>query len=423
MSNNTLIKNYKPRIVDKTIEKHLGIFGAICVKGPKWCGKTYTSSIHANSVFSLEQEHQRELGKTAINLIISGDTPHLIDEWQEIPAIWDYVKHEVDIRKTPGQFILTGSSTPRQNPPKHSGAGRIGNIYMHTMSLWESGNSSGALSLEDLCNHKFSYQSTGKVDLNDLIYYSIRGGWPALIDKDYDYIKASLSAYIDQTVSSINHNITRPIDKHKLRLFLRSLARNESTTVSINTLSSDVESSNHKPIDTDTVSRYLSLLDDLFLTENQPPFYPSIRSSIRVKQLNKRHFCDPSLVCSLLSLTDKKLLNDLNTFGFIFESLCERDLKIYAESFGASLYHYRDYLNNEIDAVIELPDGRWCAFEIKLGFNKVDDAARSLLKIKKQLEENNVTPPDVLCVICGMSEYAYQRDDGVYVVPITALKN
>ena len=423
MSENLTIKNYRPRVVDKTLEKYLGIFGAICIKGPKWCGKTYTASVHAKSCFSLEQESQNLLGSTSLKFVVDGDTPRLIDEWQELPSIWDYIKRGVDIRNTPGQFILTGSSTPRQSQPRHSGAGRIGNIYMHTMSLWESGDSSGDVSLEDLCNHKFSSKNTGNVDLNDLIYYSIRGGWPALLDKDYEHISYSLSSYIEQTISSVVRGITRPIDKNKFKLFLHSLARNESTTASINTISSDIASSNHKPIGADTTSRYLSLLDDSFLTENQPPFYPSIRSSLRIKQLPKRHFCDPSLVCSLLSLTDKKLLNDLNTFGFIFEALCERDLKIYAESFGASLYHYRDYMNNEIDAVIELPDGRWCAFEIKLGFNKVDAAAQSLLKIKNQMIANNLTPPDVLCVICGMSEYAYQRDDGVYVVPITALKN
>ena len=212
-------------------------------------------------------------------------------------------------------------------------------------------------------------------------------------------------------------------DSTKMRLLLRSLARNESTTVTKSTLKKDVKEIDSEDIDIDTITTYLDVFKRLFLTDNQEPFATQIRSSVRVKQAEKRHFSDPSLACALLKATPERLLNDLQTLGFLFEALCERDLKIYAESFGAHLYHYQDYNNKEIDAVIELDNGNWCAFEIKLGANQIDEAAKNLLGIKRSIDEVGGTPPSVMCVICGLSNAAYQREDGVFVVPITALKN
>ena len=266
---------------------------------------------------------------------------------------------------------------------------------------------------------------TGEADLKKLIELIIRDGWPgslglsqkqaALLPTEY------LNAVIDDDVYRID-GIKR--DTSKMRLLLRSLARNESTTVTNKTLMKDIKSVDDVEIDSNTVSAYLDIFRRLFITDNQPPFSTGIRSSIRIKQAEKRHFSDPSLACALLKATSVSLLNDLETLGFLFEALCERDLRIYAESFGANLYHYQYYRNQEIDAVIELPDGRWCAFEIKLGANQIDAAAANLIGIQKQIAaDTNGMAPAVLCVLCGMANAAYRRTDGVFVIPITALKD
>ena len=292
------------------------------------------------------------------------------------------------------------------------------------MSLYESGDSCGIVSLEKLCHGEVTTAMTGEVDLTKLIELIIRGGWPGSLGlplKQATLLPAEyLNAVIDDDVYRID-GIRR--DTQKMRLLLRSLARNESTTVTNRTLMRDIKAVDDEDIDGETVSAYLDIFKRLFITDNQPPFAAGIRSSVRIKQAEKRHFSDPSLACALLRATPAGLIGDLETLGFLFEALCERDLCIYAESFGANLYHYQDYQNQEIDAVIELADGQWCAFEIKLGANQIDTAAENLLKIKRQIEEDpRGKPPAVLCVLCGMSNAAYRRADGVFVVPITALK-
>jgi predicted AAA+ superfamily ATPase len=422
-------QNYKPRIIDKQVEEYLQTFGAICIEGPKWCGKTWTSSYHANSKFFLADPsgnfQNRKLAEIDPNTVLEGAAPRLIDEWQEYPPLWDAVRYKVDQSAQKGQFILTGSATPNHKGILHSGAGRIAKLRMRTMSLYESGDSSGQISLEALCNGTLTPAMTGEVDLKNLINLIIRGGWPgslglplkqaALLPQQY------LQAVLDDDVYRID-DVKR--NTQKMRLLLMSLARNESTTATNTLLKSDIKEKDGQDIDANTVTAYLDIFKRLFLTDNQPPFAPNVRSSVRVKQAEKRHLADPSLACALLKLTPAALLNDLETLGFMFEALCERDLRIYAESFGANLYHYQDYKNREIDAVIELPDGNWCAVEIKLGANQIDQAAANLLKIKRVFEEDSKSvPPSVLCVLCGLSNAAYKREDGVFVVPITALKN
>ena len=422
-------QEYKERIIDKKVDEYLAAFGAVCIEGPKWCGKTWTSSYHCKSEIYIGDPagnfQNRHLAEIAPELVLEGETPRLIDEWQEMPPLWDAVRYKVDETHRKGQFILTGSATPNHKGILHSGAGRIGRLRMRPMSLYESGDSSGSVSLEKLCSGEIKPSMTGTVDLRELIKLIIRGGWPgslglpleqaALLPAEY------LNAVIDDDVYRID-GVRR--DTSKMRLLLRSLARNESTTVSNKTLVRDIKAIDDEDIDADTVASYLDILKRLFITDNQPPFASNIRSSVRVKQSEKRHLADPSLACALLKATAEGLLNDLETLGFLFEALCERDLRIYAESFGGSLYHYQDYNNNEIDAVIEMPDGNWCAFEIKLGANQIDAAAASLLKIQRQTAEFlGGKPPSVLCVICGMANAAYKRPDGVFVVPPTALKN
>ena len=359
------------------------------------------------------------------DLVLNGETPRLIDEWQEVPALWDAVRHRVDQTGEKGQFILTGSATPNHKGIMHSGAGRIARIKMRPMSLYESGNSSGDVSLEDLCRDKLTPVMTGEVNLMDLIGYIIKGGWPGNLNAPIDQAALLPIQYIDAIIDDDVYRIDGlKRNKEKMKLLLRSLARNEATTVTNVSLAKDMKEMDDTEIDKDTVAEYLDIFQRLFITDNQPPFSTNIRSSVRVKQAEKRHFCDPSLACALLKATPEMLINDLRTLGFLFEALCERDLKIYAESFGASLYHYQGYDSKEIDAVIELNSGDWCAFEIKLGANQIDEAAKNLLDINQKIKNDpKGRPPKVLCVICGLANAAYKRPDGVYVVPITALKN
>lgn len=421
-------KGYRPRIIDNKIEEYLGVFGALCIEGPKWCGKTWTSSFHSRSEIYLGDPagnfQNRNLAELSPDLVLQGETPRLIDEWQEVPPLWDAVRFHVDQSSEKGLFILTGSSTPNHKGILHSGAGRIARIRMRPMSLYESGNSSGMVSLGDLCADRMESVMTGEVRLTDLIGYILRGGWPASLGLSIKEASLLPQQYLDAIVDDDVYRIDGvKRDTTKIRLLLRSLARNESTTATNRSLKNDVKEKDDEDIDVDTIASYLDIFSRLFLIENQQPFSSKIRSSVRVKQAEKRHFADPSLAAALLGATEEKLLGDLNTLGFLFEALCERDLRIYTDAFGGQLYHYQDYQNREVDAVIQLPGGEWCAFEIKLGANQIDEAAAVLVKLKNDIaKEPGGIPPKVLCVVCGMSNAAYKRADGVYVVPITALR-
>lgn len=421
-------EKYIPRIIDASVEQYLAAFGAVCIEGPKWCGKTWTSSFHCNSEFYVgnpENNFQnRALAEMSPALVLEGETPRLIDEWQEVPPLWDAVRFTVDQRGRKGQFILTGSATPKRKGVLHSGAGRIGKLRMRPMSLYESGDSSGKVSLQELCEGKLTPAITGEVDLRTLARLIVRGGWPGNLGTDDADVSLLPNEYLDAVIDDdVNRVDETRRDSRKIRLLLRSLARNESTTATNRTLKNDIKEIDDEDIDVETVASYLDIFNRLFLTDNQPPYATKLRSSVRVKQAEKRHFCDPSLACALLKATPAKLIGDLETFGFLFEALCERDLKIYAESFGAALYHYQDYAGNEIDAVIELPDGGWCGIEIKLGANKIDEAAENLVHIREKIIKDGGKAPSALIVLCGLTSAAYRRPDGVYVVPLTALKS
>ena len=423
------IKNYKKRIVDDKIEKYLQLFGAICIEGPKYCGKTWAGRYHANSESLLytktgDASNIVELAKISPKIILEGEKPKLIDEWQEATNLWDEIRYDVDRTGLKGQYILTGSSTPQRGGISHSGAGRFGKIQLRTMSLFESGDSTGSISLKDICDGKEISMALEDVDLRHLANLIIRGGWPGNLGYSSNDSIRIIREYIELIINDDLYRLDGVNrDKHKVKLLLKSLARNESTTVSNATIRKDIKEIDNEDIDIDTVSAYLNALDKLFLLDNDEPFSTNVRSSVRVKQSEKRHFADPSIACAILNLNEEKLINDLKTFGFMFESMVERDLKIYADSFDAKCYHYQDYLNREIDMVIELEDGRWCAFEIKLGVNAIDSAAKNLVNIKESIIKENGKAPSILCVICGMTNAAYIREDGVYVVPITALKN
>lgn len=424
-----VINNYKKRIIDEKIARYLRLFGAICIEGPKYSGKTWTARYHAKSeallyVNTATGFNDLELAKMSPQVILEGEKPKLIDEWQEATNLWDEIRYDVDRTGLKGQYILTGSSTPKRDGISHSGAGRFGKIYMRTMSLYETGDSTGDISLKDICEGKFIDKATGKVELRNLARLIIRGGFPGNINYSANDAKEVVNEYINLIIDDDLYRldgINR--DKHKVRLLLKSLARNESTTVTNNTLKNDIKEIDNEDIDIDTLSSYLNAFDRLFLLDNDEPFSTNIRFSVRVKQAKKRHFADPSMACALLNLTEDKLINDLETFGFLFESLVIHDLKVYVDSFNAKCYHYQDYQNKEIDQVIELEDGSWCAFEIKLGANQIDNAAKNLINIRDSILKENGKAPSVLCVVCGLATAAYKRPDGVYVVPITALKN
>ena len=423
------IENYKKRIADDKIEHYLKLFGAISIEGPKYCGKTWAGRYHSNSEILLhkttgEKSNNVELAKMSPSIVLEGEKPRLIDEWQEATNLWDEIRIDVDKSGLKGQYILTGSSTPNRKGIAHSGAGRYGKIHLRTMSLYESGDSIGVISLGDLCNNKFKGKATGEVDLRNLARLIIRGGWPANLEYSAKDASEAIEEYINLIIDDDLYRLDGVNrDKHKVKLLLKSLARNESTTVSNMTLKKDIKKIDNEDIDIDTVASYLNALDKLFLLDNDEPFSTNIRSSVRVKQSEKRHFADPSIACSLLNIKEEdKLINDLETFGFLFEAMVERDLKVYSDSFNAKCYHYQDYQDKEIDSVIELENGKWCAFEIKLGANQIEKAANDLLNLKKQIENEKGKAPSVLCVICGLTNAAYQRPDGVYVVPITALK-
>ncbi len=420
-------KKYLPRIIDKSVKSYLATFGAVCIEGAKWCGKTWTANFHSESSVYLGDPagnfQNKALAKLDPNIVLTGEKPRLLDEWQEVPELWDAVRFEVDKTSQKGQYILTGSATPTQKGVLHSGAGRIATLKMRPMSLFESNDSSGKVSLQAICSEQYHNVVTKQPNLVDIVRLIIRGGWPgSLAAKQSEYLTLS-KAYID---ALINHDIYRleGINRNaqKMNLLLRSLARNISTTASINTLKNDIKNVDETTLDNDTISLYLTLFERLFIIDNQPAFASNIRSSTRIKKAEKRHFVDPSLACALLNTSEAMLINDLNTLGFLFESLCVRDLRIYAESFNANLFHYQDYQNDEIDAVIELQNGDWVALEIKLGANQIDTAAKSLLKIRDKIKNAGGKPPKVLCVVCGICRAVYLREDGVYVVPITALK-
>ena len=422
-------EGYRPRLVDEQIEHYLRLFGAVCVEGPKYCGKTWASRSHSSSAYMVGDPsnnfQNRRFAEMEVTVTLSGEAPHLIDEWQDVPGIWDAVRTEVDKTVSCGRYILTGSSTPRRKGVMHSGAGRIGDLRMRTMSLFESGDSEGRVSLRSMFDGSFQNSfSQGETELRRLADLVVRGGWPQYVGYAPDDAQIAIRSYMDRIVKDASSLDGRRLSEDRMRMLLRSLSRNESTVASARTLIDDMRKYDDEEPDQKTVSTYWDALDRVFMIEDQPAFNPNVRSSVRVGKKPKRHLTDPALAVAAMGLDTGMLLEDLNTLGFLFEALCERDLQIYAQADGGSLSHYRDSDGREIDAVVEMPSGRWGAFEIKLGANQIDAAADNLLSISDYLVEKGVRrPPSVLAVICGKETSAYRRPDGVCVVPITSLRN
>ena len=419
------IDEYRPRLIDKRLDFYLSTFGAVCLEGPKWCGKTWTSTVHSKSAFFVgdpaDNFANRQLAQLDVNKALEGTVPHLIDEWQEVPAIWDAVRYSVDQQTEVGRYILTGSSTPQNKGVLHSGTGRIACLSMHPMSLWESGDSSGLVSLSDVCNGRdIGVQNMECPTVDRLVSLVVRGGWPGALGKSDSQAMAIPREYVENVIRiDVQKLDDVERDPVKVRKCLRSLARNESTTVSTATIRSDIAEFDDTSMGINTVTGYLSAFKRLFLTHDTEPFSPFLRSPTRIKQQVKRRFCDPSIAAALLGATPAMLLRDLRTFGFLFESLAVRDLEIYAESQDARLYHYQDYDNDEFDAVLQFADGTWSAFEVKFNPADVDAAASDLVRIAAKFSNN---PPRSLAVIVGKQGIAHRRKDGVYVLPLVALR-
>ena len=418
---------YKSRLVDSIIAEKLRLFGAVVIIGPKWCGKTTTAEQFCKSAIYMQDpdnsKRYHEIASLHMSLLLEGENPRLIDEWQVMPSIWDMVRSSVDESMgAKGLYILTGSALPPQRDTsargaiRHTGAGRIGRLHMSTMTLFETGESSGEVSLGDLFEGRPVQGQMRTVRLSELVRYIIRGGWPGNIGSadpslvPRDYVELVWTSEIDRMDGP-------KADKAKFRRLLYSLARNESTVCSLSTLARDA-GLDGKKLDEATVSSYLTMLSDLNLLDDQGAFSPSFRSRTRLKIGSKRHFADPSIAAAIVGAGEDSLIKDLQFLGFLFESLVEHDLRIYAGQYGGKLWHYQDYDNDEVDAVIELADGRFGLVEIKLGFSQVvDEAAKNLSKVAAKLERT----PSFLAVVSGTAPAPITRRDGIHVIPLTSL--
>lgn len=417
---------YLPRVVDNEIDELMEIMGAVLIEGCKWCGKSTTGAHHAKSIIEFQNPDRKqeydEIKNTRPSLFLVGDKPRMFDEWQMYPVVWDSIRTDVDHSGLKGEYILTGSAKPSEGETMHTGTGRISRVLMRPMSLFESGESTGAVSFNDILNGK-DISGVSKLSLEDIASVIVRGGWPAAIfvesDAKYRFAKEYVKSLIHEEVKNIDGVETNP---EKMQNVLRSLARNISTQVSNSTIEGDIKNSFDDDISRPTLSDYLNTLEKLFVIEDVNVTNLNFRSKYALRTKPKKYFVDPSIATAILDIKPTDLINDLNTFGFMFESLCMRDLKIYTQSYGGSITFYRDEKDFEVDAIFRSPNGKWGAIEIKLGAGYIDDAANNLLKFKEKVATEECGEPAFLMVLTG-TNYSYRRDDGIYVVSIGTLKN
>jgi uncharacterized protein len=413
---------YQARVVDGELRQRLRTSGAVLIDGPKACGKTETArQVAASEVLLDVDEGARAAVAVDPSLVLAGDTPCLIDEWQVAPRIWNHVRRAVDERKEPGQFVLAGSAVPADDATRHSGAGRISRLRMRPMSLFESGLSDGSISLRDLLEGGKAKSGDRDVALADLTEAIARGGWPALRELPVEAAMEGVADYLEEICrTDINRVDGVHRDPTRVRRFLRSLARNVATHVAMTTLAADTTESGDNPLKKHTVGEYLSALQRLFIVEDQPPWEPHLRSRSILRKSPKRHFVDPSLAASALGKDPPALLRDLNLLGFLFESLVVRDLRIYSQAKRGEVRQFLDNKGLEVDAIVE-SHGSWGAFEVKLGGeDPIEEAAANLLKFASEIDTQHSGEPSALGVIVA-GGYGYTREDGVQVIPITAL--
>ena len=417
---------YLPRIADKVLDGALESSGAVLIEGPKWCGKTRTAQEKSKSaLFMQDPDHTSSYLKAADtkpSLLLKGETPRLIDEWQLAPVLWDAVRFAVDQRRERGQFILTGSAVPMDNAARHTGTGRISRMLMRPMTLFESMESNGLVSLKDLFDGTTDGDCISELTIEDLAFALARGGWPESVGEKSSVALRQVYNYVEAV---INIDISRVDDVEKnparVRALMRSLARNVSTMANITTIQNDL-AGDKETISNKTISSYMNALRRIFVVEDLPAWSPAMRSKTTIRTSPKRQYTDPSIAAAVLRATPGSLLHDFNTFGLLFESLCIRDLRVYAQAIDGEVFHYRDKSGLEADAIIHLKDGRWGAVEVKMGVSEIETAAKSLMTLRDKVNVDKMREPSLLMVLTA-TDYGYRRKDEVYVVPIGCLRD
>ena len=424
------MKEYKKRIADGLLTDKLEEKGAVIIEGPKWCGKTTTAMQVARSVIRMDEPMKREeniqMSEIDPARLLAGETPRLIDEWQIAPKIWDAARYEVDMRDEEGQFILTGSAVPIDSDEmKHSGTGRFTWLMMRPMSLFESMESNGEVSLEELFSSPESISGKNDMDIDRLAYLICRGGWPRAIDMKERPALAQATDYYEAVVKSdINRADGVSKNPERVRKLMRSYARNQGAQVPGTLIRDDIASNDTESLNEDTVISYINALKKIFVVEDMPAWNPNLRSKTAIRSSDTRYYVDPSIATAALGISPKDLVNDLNTLGLLFETLCVRDLRVYSEAIGGKVFHYRDKSGLECDTVIHLRNGNYGLIEIKLGGSKlIEEGVQNLNKLKDKIDTTKMNRPSFMAIVVGIGDFAYRRKDGIYIIPIACLKN
>ena len=425
------MKEYKKRVADSILSDKLEAVGAVLIEGPKYCGKTTLAKQQAGSVLEMANPETKAqnlaLAKTNITRLLVGKTPRLIDEWQMVPEFWDAVRNEVDKRDEDGQFMLTGSAVPPDDSDIfHSGAGRMGWLKLRTMSLWESGDSTGDVSLSALFEDADKVDGTSNIDLDRLAFLTCRGGWPKATIKKTEraalmQAREYFTAVAKSDISRVD-NVKR--DEELTKRLMRSYARNQGSQATAGTILADIKTNESDDTSENTIYSYIKALKKIFVIEDSTAWNPNIRSKTAIRTSDTRYYTDPSIATAALGLGPKDLIKDMNTFGLLFETLCVRDLRVYASAIDGDVYHYRDRSGLECDAVVHLPNGKYGLIDVKIGGKElIDEGAESLKKLASEIDTEKMYAPSFLMVLTGIGELAYKREDGVLVVPIGSLKD
>lgn len=424
------MKEYRPRIVDEMLKDKLEAKGAVIIEGPKWCGKTTTAMQIAGSVLRVDEPSKRDsniqMSEIAPERLLDGKTPRLIDEWQIAPRLWDAARYEVDSRGEEGQFILTGSAVPTESKEMtHSGTGRFTWLTMRPMSLYESNESSGEVSLEKLFTSPEQIEGKNSLKIEDLAFEICRGGWPRAIGMRK---KAALSQAIDYYDAVVKSDINRAdgINKNpeRVKRLMKSFARNQGTQIANTVLRDDIRANDTDGLNEDTIASYINALKKIYVVEDMPAWNPNLRSKTAIRTAETRYYTDPSIAAAALGIGPVDLINDLNTMGLLFETMCVRDLRIYSECLGGDVFHYRDKSGLECDTVIHLRNGKYGLAEIKLGGQKlIDEGAKNLKLLAEKIDTAKMSEPSFLMIVVGTGDFAYRRSDGIYIVPVGCLKN
>lgn len=424
------MENYRKRIADSILQRKLEGKGAVLIEGAKWCGKTTTAEQVAASILYMDEPEKKEQNIRMADVnpkrLLAGETPRLIDEWQLAPKLWDAIRFEVDHRRELGQFVLTGSAVPPDTKEiTHSGTGRFTWLTMRPMSLYESGDSSGDVSLRELFNTPQSIDGVSRIDLDRLAFLICRGGWPQAIDMRGEIALDQAVDYYDAVVhSDINRADGVNKNPERVKRLMRSLARNQGQQVANTLIAADVEANDGSSLDEETVASYILALKKIFVVEDMPAWNPNLRSKTAIRTTDTRYYVDPSIATAAIGAGPDDLIADLHTMGFLLETLCVRDLRVFADTLGGQVYHYRDKSGLECDAVVHLRNGSYGLIEIKLGGDTlIEEGAGSLKTLKNKLDPEKMKQPSFLMVLTGIGDYAYRREDGVYIVPIGCLKD